>query len=86
MSKFTKGKWKVKYSHMIQGIFDEDDDPVELNEANARLIAAAPEMYRLLKILSSINEPVNEERFDDLLLAVDEVRKVLSRIDGEEDN
>ena len=94
MSKFTPGKWWI-----APPIFDGDAifAPAQekgrrnevvatgiLNKADARLIAAAPEMYRLLKVLSSIDEPVNEERCDDLLLAVDEARKVLSRIDGEE--
>ena len=56
MSKFTKGKWEVYSSTNGIGVFDEDGelvkniaDSIYGNEANAKLIAAAPEMYELLK-------------------------------------
>ncbi len=96
MSKFTQGEWVYdEFSAIVKTVSNNsrpicivieegEDDYSEEDDTNGRLIAAAPKMYRLLKVLSSIDEPVNEERFDDLLLAVDEARKVLSRIDGEE--
>ncbi len=88
MSKFTKGKWKVKYSHMMQGIFDEDNDPVELNEANARLIAAAPDMYELLNNIAWYIEATQKlqknylaDEFSDYATRA---KELLARIDGEE--
>ena len=56
MSKFTKGKWEVYSSTDGIGVFDEDGELVETiadsiygDKANARLIAAGPEMYELLR-------------------------------------
>ena len=83
MSKFTEGKWRVLYFPEILGIVDEDNDPIQLNEANARLIAAAPKMYWLLKVLDETDIP-DEDRFHALLLAKSEARKALAQIDGKE--
>ena len=71
MSKFTEGKWRVLYFPDILGIVDEDNDPIQLNEANARLIAAAPEMYQHLKLI------LNGE------FSSDDVEQLIARIDGE---
>ncbi len=81
MSKFTKGKWKVKYNPMIQGIFDEDNKPVQLNEANARLIVAAPEMYEMLR-----EELISTSDYGGILSFEREkkIRTLLAQIDGEE--
>ena len=61
MSKFTSGKWRAGEHSPLMGISIfatgrpfriarlEGYYPVEEEEANARLIAAAPEMYELLK-------------------------------------
>ena len=55
------------------------------NEANARLIAAAPEMYRLLQIFADepSDEEEREERINELCLAMHEARVLLARIDSE---
>ena len=76
MSKFTKGKWRVKYNPIIQGIFDEDNKPIQLNEANARLIAAAPEMYNWLKTIAGVFDKGN-------VINVSGIKELLARIDGE---
>ena len=52
---------------------------LEQTEANARLIAAAPEMYKLLKI-------VGFGSCDDCMPMLDAARKLLARIDGKEEN
>ena len=57
MSKFTKGKWEVEHGAFDPEIICENKylafiynlEHLEETEANARLIAAAPEMYELLK-------------------------------------
>ena len=92
MSKFTKGKWRVKYIPIIQGIFDEDNKPIQLNEANARLIAAAPEMYRMLQLNMNVLETLIQEYdlFEDAGVAwlhkhLDEAEKLLARIDVEDE-
>ncbi|MBR1439048.1 MAG: hypothetical protein IJ587_10985 [Synergistaceae bacterium] len=78
MSEFTQGKWRVLYFPEIVGIVDEDNDPIQLNEANARLIAAAPEMYRLLE------ECANELGAIGLPTLSRECYELLARIDGQE--
>ncbi len=75
MSKFTKGKWGIDRNDY--SIYSDSEDccvadlyPVDSNEqlvANARLIAAAPDMYRLLQEFSQQTKSIEE---------------LLSRIDG----
>ncbi len=53
-------------------------------QANARLIAHAPEMYKVLQVFA--DEPSEaEERVDELCVAYFQAREILARIDGEED-
>lgn len=60
------------------------EEAIEVQKANARLIAAAPEMYELLRVFAY--EPSEaEERIDELFLAVHEARKLIARIDGKEE-
>ena len=86
MSKFTKGKWIIDRDG--SAIFSDSEDcyvaelsPANSDEqvaANARLIAAASEMYELLKIWVQIQvQPT-------LMNAKDTARKLLDRIDGKE--
>ena len=78
MSEFTQGKWKVVYYEPdFVAIVDEDNEPIQLTEANARLIAAAPDMYKLLKV-------VGFGSCDDCMPMLDAARKLLARIDGTE--
>lgn len=87
MSEFTKGKWKVKYNPIIQGIFDEDNNPIQLNEANARLIAAAPEMYEMItKLVDGITiaellNGMQVVKVNPVLL--ESAKRLLAEIDGE---
>ena len=83
MNMFTSGKWIVKELFTTWGVFavnEGERKPVAdcLEETDARLIAAAPEMYELLKVWTQIRaEPTLKE-------ARDTARKLLARIDGEE--
>ncbi len=68
--------------------FDEGLRWVGSLEANGRLIAAAPELYRLLKLLAyhfpldaiSLRDP----RHEVLRRAVDDASRVLDRVEGRE--
>ena len=90
MSEFTKGKWSIDRDG--SAIFSDSEDcyvaelsPANSDEqvvANARLIAAAPEMYELLKICAKTEEPASYiPAFLDLK---DKARELLARIDGKE--
>ena len=81
MAKFTQGKWKVLYGKPIVSIVDEDNDPIQLTEANARLIVAAPEMYELLK-----EELIPTSDYGGTLSFSREakLRELFTRIDGKE--
>lgn len=71
MSKHTAGPWKVVgteiwgTNHRVaygKGAYDDKDR--EHNKANARLIAAAPEMYRLLKACGTIIDTMDKRLSD----------------------
>ena len=95
MSKFTPGKWMVDGAGV--SVFDEREEATLFivdnvyswvnrdaeAEANARLIAAAPEMYELLSYFSTLEDVTNEE-FYNFFAAVNDTRKLLARIGGEE--
>ena len=89
MSKFTKGKWEY-VEYIPEGITlngkeylvmsGGEDVALALRENDARLIAAAPEMYETLKICANV-------LFGHWEFAVaQKVDKLLAHIDGEEDN
>ena len=89
MSKFTKGKWHVVFQPYIAGIFDEENNPIQLNEANAMLIAAAPEMYNLLKAIANIDILKNYVETTECngkvqtgKSVVQDINELLERIDG----
>lgn len=80
MSQFTKGKWYAdEWDIGRWGVFHGDISVADCwdNEANARLIAAAPEMYSLLK-------QVAYGTCDDCMPMLVSARKLLAHIDGKE--
>ena len=91
MSEFTKGKWTAEAvygDHWV--VFDFDDERTIADcfssENNARLIATAPEMYRILQDLAEHKPFIVgmhgicgiDEAF------MDNIRRVLKRIDNKE--
>ena len=78
MSKFTSGQWEAHPNRIIA-----NGHVVAIvnggNAANERLIAAAPEMYELLK---SVTEYQTDRVWDVQYYA----RQLLARIDGEATN
>ena len=83
MSKFTGGKWEVVViygDHYV--IFSNDEVVADCfgSNANARLIAAAPEMYRLLDDAAGVISQLNHG--DPLVDTIDEL---LDEIDGKEE-
>lgn len=87
MSKFTGGKWEVDViygDHYV--VFTNDRIVADCNRivadcfgsnANARLIAAAPEMYEMLEIAQ---ESLRGHRYDSP--TAERIEKLLDRIDG----
>ena len=94
MSKFTPGKWEVDGYGQAVSVFDEREEATLFivdhvyswadrdgeAEANARLIAAAPEMYRLAESLADL--PDEQCMISPL---IHEARRLLVRIDGKEE-
>ena len=96
MSEFTKGKWE--YLEPLGVVFSEDTCAVIATvhgagtgscfnlspegQANARLIAAAPEMYELLK-----EELIPTSDYGGILSfsREDKLRELFASIDGKED-
>ena len=83
MSKFTPGEWEVDViygDHYV--VFGDDHTVADCfgSEGNARLIAAAPEMYELLNAL------VHRE-YDNTVTTVliSKAQELLARIDGTEE-
>jgi len=68
----------------------EDPEDVEIREANARLIAAAPEMYRELNtmvaaaecLMNRVVETKGVKAMDDMEIAIRSARAALSRVKG----
>ena len=92
MSKFTKGKWKTninkyvyvldeknKFLHRRFIVYNVYGDTEEETQANARLIAAAPEMYELIS--EALGRCKGNSVFADLY---SQAKELLARIDGEE--
>lgn len=88
MSNFTKGKWIVKEGartneYAIFALRENDFDFIadcRSRKADARLIAAAPEMYRLLQNFCYPEEPYDTRKAE----LSNKVWELLRRIDGEE--
>ena len=99
MSKFTQGKWIYEYNHGaydISSVRDIDNEIATIynisdeGEANARLIAAAPDMYdALYEVITAINK-VSRILFSSghalvVLPQVGRIQSLLRRIDGKEE-
>ena len=100
MSKFTKGEWEYgkngKFPFWYVGVKGTSRYLATVDkEANARLIAAAPEMYRLLQEFMKIDEQKKwaaSEKNDPAYMmalvaqdgAVNMSKELLARIDDEE--
>lgn len=95
MSKFTKGTWRASFEEN-KYIWSSDDQVLgelyfttpEETEANARLIADAPEMYKMMKNTSNyilecakLYSPFPDE----LCMYAERNKELLARIDGEEE-
>jgi len=83
---FTPGPWHTYLSHkdVHRHIACKDGNSIakEVHHANARLIAAAPEMYETIKaILAVINDP--RPIFPGTAIG-DKLREVLAKVDGGE--
>ena len=86
MSNFTPGKWE--FEGTVPFRIKSEASPriaIVLKPDDARLIAAAPEMYETLAtLLEELPIIAGDSRHDALVLAMHEARKLLARIDGEE--
>ncbi len=90
MSKFTPGKWEVDGFGQAISVFDEREEATLFivdnvyswanrdgeAEANARLIAAAPEMYAIVEWVASLAE---NQRATNVM--IQEARELIKRVD-----
>jgi len=86
--KHTKGKWEVKQSGgkrevvcgdmtIASGLYDENKSPsIEEVDANANLIALAPEMLRLIKDIVRIEKKLGHEGSSIFWLCEDFLSKI----------
>ena len=89
MSKFSQGKWRCEWddNKYIWGANDEVIGELyfttpEETKANARLIAAAPEMYQKLK--SAVSYCSYAEEFSPAAkIVAKSIKELLARIDGD---
>ena len=89
MSKFTKGEWVYdEFSAIVKTVSNNsrpicivieegEDDYSEEDDTNGRLIAAAPEMYKLLTAVANYKPDIIWD-------VVFHAKELLLRIDGEE--
>lgn len=74
---YTKGKWKVKIEGINTFILTQPEIRIEETEANARLIASAPELLEACKLA------VNEYHLDgNCANAIAELKQAISKAEG----
>jgi len=85
---FTPGPWYTYQSHkdVNRHIASKDGKSIakEVHHANARLIAAAPEMYEMCKLLEECMEFIDGKDGYDASYELAKVREVLAKVDGGE--
>ena len=92
--KHTKGKWEVKQADsktvvvcgsmvIASDLYDENESPsIEEIDANANLIASAPDMLKALNgILGYFSE--YEEDYSEKLECFENARKVIAKAEGQ---
>ncbi len=88
---YTHDKWQWIYDD-IPGdtVFDDDMNPIAIvcpyDERNkiGRLIAAAPEMYKILDGLICKLKANGADEWEEIDEAIQEIERLIERIDGEE--
>jgi hypothetical protein len=85
MADYTKGEWKVQDGHIesngkwICQLWSKKEEDFENSEANALLIAAAPDLYNALKGIKELAKGYTEMPKDIILKAID---KALAKAEG----
>ena len=85
-AKFTKGEWKVDRFVNNKGFeisFNDDGEVVAdyvYEEADAHLIAAAPEMYRMLELALS---RMDDDSIEDFVYSYQDIKQLLAKARGE---
>lgn len=93
MSKYTPGPWEVKFNEWKNTIICKEDNCIaevslygDCSEANARLIAAAPEMYEALKLFYKLHAEGKFTLEDKDYIAITQAAAVLAKVEGKEQN
>jgi hypothetical protein len=85
---FTPGPWYTYQSHkdVNRHIACKDGNSIakEVHHANARLIAAAPEMYEMCKLFEECMETIDGKDGYDASYELAKVREVLAKVEGGE--
>ena len=79
--KHSPGPWKATGNGVHTGIHcvaTTHAEPREQRQIDARLIAAAPDMLRLLRVVCD-----QRNTWEELIAAIDEGRGVIARLDGD---
>ena len=89
MPDFTPGPWVVEKDNLHPFFYVSKDKSKTFlaavnNEANARLIAAAPDMYNFVRCVYEMSKTLDEE--DDDYFIHEAAKKILDRIHGSEDH
>lgn len=96
MTTHTPGPWTLERNRatslsvygsdkvFVGEVYNEIDEPLQTEEANARLIAAAPELLEALKLAQSwmITEPNNDEDDTEHTRVVELVHETIAKAEG----